>query len=224
MSAFAIRDRLNQRKKAKKEVEYAEDSYHYFRSNYPSSNPEIQKNLANAEIAEKEGLLEIYHQKMLGEKLASHFWMMKTPELANLNSSIKLNTAARQQVLVLQFGGAVGTLAALGTQGPAVARALAEELKLELPSLPWHAQRDRFAEVATTVGLLVGTLGKIARDVSLMSQTEVGEALEADGTRQRRLLHAASQTQSGRVCSGSRGGDPGPGASFDDARRDAPGA
>ncbi len=86
--------------------------------------------------------------------------------------------AARQQVLVLQFGGAVGTLAALGTQGPAVARALAEELKLELPSLPWHAQRDRFAEVATTVGLLVGTLGKIARDVSLMSQTEVGEALE----------------------------------------------
>ena len=86
--------------------------------------------------------------------------------------------AARQQVLVLQFGGAVGTLAALGTQGPAVARALAEELKLELPSLPWHAQRDRFAEVATTLGLLVGTLGKIARDVSLMSQTEVGEALE----------------------------------------------
>jgi 3-carboxy-cis,cis-muconate cycloisomerase len=86
--------------------------------------------------------------------------------------------AARQQVLVLQFGGAVGTLAALGTHAPAVARALAGELKLELPSLPWHAQRDRFVEVATVLGLLVGTLGKIARDVSLMSQTEVGEALE----------------------------------------------
>jgi 3-carboxy-cis,cis-muconate cycloisomerase len=86
--------------------------------------------------------------------------------------------AARQQVLVLQFGGAVGTLAALGTHGPSVARSLAQELKLELPSLPWHAQRDRFAEVATTLGLLVGTLGKIARDVSLMSQTEVGEAIE----------------------------------------------
>ncbi len=86
--------------------------------------------------------------------------------------------AARQHVLVLQFGGAVGTLAALGTQGPTVARALAEELKLELPSLPWHVQRDRFAEVATTLGLLVGTLGKIARDISLMAQTEVAEALE----------------------------------------------
>lgn len=86
--------------------------------------------------------------------------------------------AAREQVLVLQFGGAVGTLAALGEQGPAVARALAEELKLELPSVPWHTNRDRFAEVATTLGLLVGTLGKIARDVSLMAQTEVGETFE----------------------------------------------
>ena len=86
--------------------------------------------------------------------------------------------AARKQVLVLQFGGAVGTLAALGTHGPAVARALAEELQLELPSIPWHTHRDRFAEVATALGLLVGTLGKIARDVSLMAQTEVGEALE----------------------------------------------
>lgn len=86
--------------------------------------------------------------------------------------------ATRKQILVLQFGGAVGTLAALGEQGPAVARALAEELKLELPSVPWHTHRDRFAEVAATVGLLVGTLGKIARDISLMAQTEVGEALE----------------------------------------------
>jgi 3-carboxy-cis,cis-muconate cycloisomerase len=86
--------------------------------------------------------------------------------------------AAREQVLLVQFGGAVGTLAALGEKGPAVARALAAELKLDLPSVPWHTHRDRFAEVATTLGLLVGTLGKIARDISLMAQTEVGEALE----------------------------------------------
>src|SRR6202161_3717476 len=52
------------------------------------------------------------------------------------------------------------------------------ELKLELPSIPWHTHRDRFAEVATTLGLLVGTLGKIARDISLLAQTEVGEVLE----------------------------------------------
>jgi 3-carboxy-cis,cis-muconate cycloisomerase len=86
------------------------------------------------------------------------------------------NTAA--QVRVLQFGGAVGTLAALKERGHDVAAALAAELKLELADLPWHSQRDRIAEVATSLGLLTATLGKIARDVSLLMQTEVGEAAE----------------------------------------------
>ena len=72
----------------------------------------------------------------------------------------------------------MGTLAALGDRGPAVASALADDLKLGLPDLPWHTHRDRFAEVATTLGLLVGTLGKIARDISLMAQTEVAEVAE----------------------------------------------
>jgi 3-carboxy-cis,cis-muconate cycloisomerase len=85
----------------------------------------------------------------------------------------------RTRAEVLQFGGAVGTLAALGNAGPRVAEMLAGELKLALPDIPWHAQRDRFAEVATTYGLLAGTLGKIARDISLMSQTEIGELTEA---------------------------------------------
>jgi 3-carboxy-cis,cis-muconate cycloisomerase len=84
----------------------------------------------------------------------------------------------RDRVATLQFGGAVGTLAALGQQGLEVAAALAEELRLALPDVPWHAQRDRLAEVATTLGLIVGTLGKLARDVSLLMQTEVGEAFE----------------------------------------------
>ena len=87
----------------------------------------------------------------------------------------------RARVLTLQFGGAAGTLAALGSQGMAVASALAEDLSLTLPDLPWHAQRDRVAEVATTLGLLVGTLGKVARDLSLLMQTEVGEAFEPAG-------------------------------------------
>jgi 3-carboxy-cis,cis-muconate cycloisomerase len=85
---------------------------------------------------------------------------------------------ARNEVLTLQFGGAVGTLAALGEKGPAVAAALASDLKLKVPSIPWHTHRDRFAEVATALGLLVGTLGKIARDISLLAQTEIGEVLE----------------------------------------------
>jgi 3-carboxy-cis,cis-muconate cycloisomerase len=84
----------------------------------------------------------------------------------------------RSRALVLQFGGAAGTLASLGTRGLDVARALAADLQLALPDTPWHTQRDRVAEVATTLGLLVGTLGKMARDISLLSQTDVGEAAE----------------------------------------------
>ena len=84
----------------------------------------------------------------------------------------------RTRVLVIQFGGAAGTLASLGDRGLDIAKALAAELKLGVPDMPWHAHRDRVAEVATTLGLLVGTLGKIAHDVSLLMQTEIGEAFE----------------------------------------------
>ena len=88
----------------------------------------------------------------------------------------------RPRALTLQFGGAVGTLAALGDRGVSVAKALAEDLHLSLPSAPWHSHRDRFAEVATTLGLCCGTLSKIARDISLHSQTEIAELSEPVAT------------------------------------------
>ncbi len=81
----------------------------------------------------------------------------------------------KERLLVVQFGGAAGTLAALGPDGLKVAEALAKGLKLGLPDMPWHGQRDRFAEAATVFGLIVGSLGKMARDISLMMQTEIGE-------------------------------------------------
>jgi 3-carboxy-cis,cis-muconate cycloisomerase len=84
----------------------------------------------------------------------------------------------RKRALALQFGGSVGTLAVLAPAGPQVGAALAKELNLTLPDIAWHAHRDRLAEVAATLGLVVGTAGKIARDISLLSQTEVGEAFE----------------------------------------------
>jgi 3-carboxy-cis,cis-muconate cycloisomerase len=85
------------------------------------------------------------------------------------------------RVFVLQFGGAAGTLASLGDRGLAVAEALARRLDLALPALPWHTARDRFAELGALFGLIVGTVGKIARDVSLLMQTDVGEAFEPAG-------------------------------------------
>jgi 3-carboxy-cis,cis-muconate cycloisomerase len=84
----------------------------------------------------------------------------------------------RPRALALQFGGAAGTLASLHPHGLAVAAGLAAELGLALPAVPWHTHRDRIAELGATLALLVGTLGKIARDVSLLMQSEVGEAAE----------------------------------------------
>src|ERR1700742_3844245 len=87
----------------------------------------------------------------------------------------------RQETLALQFGGAAGTLAALGDKGLAGSEALARELKLPLPEAPWHTHRDRIAEAASVFAILAGSCGKIARDVSLMMQTDVGEAFEPAG-------------------------------------------
>jgi 3-carboxy-cis,cis-muconate cycloisomerase len=84
----------------------------------------------------------------------------------------------RPRLLALQFGGAAGTLAALGDKGLEVAAALAEELDLALPELPWHTHRDRLVEFGAWLGLLAGTLGKIARDIALLMQTEAAEAAE----------------------------------------------
>jgi 3-carboxy-cis,cis-muconate cycloisomerase len=83
--------------------------------------------------------------------------------------------------LMLQFGGASGTLAALGEHGPAVTAAVAARLGLGVPAIPWHAHRDRFAALACAMGVTTGTAGKIARDLALMAQTEIAEAHEPSG-------------------------------------------
>jgi 3-carboxy-cis,cis-muconate cycloisomerase len=85
------------------------------------------------------------------------------------------------EALLLQLGGATGTLAALGEQGIAVAEALASEIGLRYPDAPWHAHRDRLAALVCDLGVYVGSLGKMARDVSLLMQGEVAEAAEPGG-------------------------------------------
>src|SRR6478609_738131 len=87
----------------------------------------------------------------------------------------------RGETLALQFGGAAGTLAALGDNGLKVAEQLAAELKLPLPDAPWHTHRDRIAEAASVFAIVSGTCGKIARDIQLLMQTDVGEAFEPSG-------------------------------------------
>ncbi len=84
----------------------------------------------------------------------------------------------RPRLLCLQFGGASGTLAALGGKALPVAEALAAHLHLSLPEQPWHTQRDRLVEFASVLGLIAGSLGKLGRDISLLMQTEAGELFE----------------------------------------------
>ena len=83
--------------------------------------------------------------------------------------------------LAVQLGGAAGTLSALGDDGVRVVDALARELELAVPTLPWHTNRVRVAELGTALATVAGVCGKIGLDVVLLSQTEVGEVREAAG-------------------------------------------
>jgi 3-carboxy-cis,cis-muconate cycloisomerase len=87
----------------------------------------------------------------------------------------------RREALALQFGGTGGTLAELGERGLVVAERLAALLDLPLPDAPWHGHSDRLAEVASAIAILTGTCGKIARDVTLLMQTEIAEVSEQGG-------------------------------------------
>lgn len=86
--------------------------------------------------------------------------------------------AAVSEANVVQLGGAAGTLAAFGAAGPPVLRNLAAALEMRAPLRPWHTTRDRIVEVAAALGIACGTAAKIARDVTLLAQPEVGEVSE----------------------------------------------
>jgi 3-carboxy-cis,cis-muconate cycloisomerase len=85
------------------------------------------------------------------------------------------------EALVLQFGGASGTLGALERRGIQLSELMAAQLGLRVPDAPWHAHRDRLAEVICACAILTGSLGKMARDISLLMQHEVGEVAEPGG-------------------------------------------
>lgn len=138
-----------------------------------------------AKLSETLGTLAIQHKKTvvvartwMQQALRTTFGFIVAGWLDAILRHRQRLAEIRPRVLSLQFGGAVGTLAALSGRGSEVAKVLAEELGLTLPPASWHAHRDRMAEVATFFGLLTGTLGKIARDISLHMQTEVAELFE----------------------------------------------
>lgn len=85
----------------------------------------------------------------------------------------------RPRLLVVQCGGAGGTLAALGDKGPTVVAAFAKELGLAVHVMPWHTQRDVLLEAAHWLSLVGGSVAKIAQDVLLLTQAEIAELRES---------------------------------------------
>jgi 3-carboxy-cis,cis-muconate cycloisomerase len=134
-----------------------------------------------AKLARQHRSTAMVARTWLQHALPMPFGLKLAEYAAALHRSKTRLTRIRGETLALQFGGAAGTLAALGDKGLLVAEQLAKELKLAMPDAPWHTHRDRIAEAASVLAMLAGTCGKIARDVSLMMQTDVAEASEPSG-------------------------------------------
>ncbi|WDH89897.1 3-carboxy-cis,cis-muconate cycloisomerase [Pseudomonas chlororaphis] len=144
--------------------------------------------LIDNDLARLGGILAAQAQRYADTPMAGRTWLQHaTPVTLGMKIAGWLGAVSRSRerlvqlkprLLVLQFGGASGTLAALGEQALPIAQALAEELQLSLPEQPWHTQRDRLVEFASVLGLIAGSLGKLGRDISLLMQTEAAEVFE----------------------------------------------
>src|SRR5258705_7044843 len=144
--------------------------------------PDLDRAIAGlARLARQHRNTAVVARTWLQHALPMPFGLKLAEYAAALHRSRTRLQRLRGRGPALQFGGAAGTLAALGDKGMVVAEKLAQELKLPLPDAPWHTHRDRIAEAASVFAILTGTCGKIARDVSLMMQTDVAEAFEPSG-------------------------------------------
>jgi 3-carboxy-cis,cis-muconate cycloisomerase len=130
--------------------------------------------------AEHRGTLMI-GRTLLQQAVPVTFGLVAAGWLAGLDSAVESLAFVRDNRLAVQFGGAAGTLASLGADGGRVRALLAQELGLADPALPWHTERLRIIDAGTAAARACAALSKIARDVTLLSQTEVGEVSEGAG-------------------------------------------
>ena len=135
---------------------------------------------ACAALADSHRATPMVARTLLQQALPTMFGSKAATWLVGVLEARRLTVDARDR-LAVQLGGAAGTLAALGEHGPEVVRRMASELALEEPVLPWHTSRVRVAALGSALATLAGALGKIALDVVLMAQTEVGELSEPAG-------------------------------------------
>jgi 3-carboxy-cis,cis-muconate cycloisomerase len=133
---------------------------------------------AGAQLAEEHRRTPMAGRTLLQQALPITFGLKAASWLSALLDARRRLAAVP---LVVELGGAAGTLASLGADGVRVLGLLAEELGLEQPTVPWHTSRLRVAELGAALALAAGTLEKIALDVTLLAQTEVGEVAEPAG-------------------------------------------
>jgi 3-carboxy-cis,cis-muconate cycloisomerase len=119
---------------------------------------------------------------LLQQALPVTFGLKAAHWLAAIVDARRSLSVSLGQGLCLQLGGAAGTLAPLGTEGLAVLSALAQELGLTEPVVPWHTDRSPIAKVACNLAVACGAVEKVALDVILLAQTEVAEVAEAAGS------------------------------------------
>ncbi|WP_306212558.1 3-carboxy-cis,cis-muconate cycloisomerase [Actinoplanes sp. RD1] len=132
-----------------------------------------------AALAEQHRTTPVAGRTLLQQALPTTFGLVAAGWLGGLDAARRRLGEVRRTRLAVQLGGAAGTLAAY-ERGAALALvgAYAERLGLAEPDLPWHTERTRVADLATALGTTAGAVAKIARDVTLHAQTEVGELSE----------------------------------------------
>ena len=131
-----------------------------------------------AALAERHRATLMAGRTLLQQALPIPFGLKAAHWLALVTRQERHLEELHSRISVLQFGGGAGTLASLGQSGMHVTELLAAELSLAVPDLPWHTERDRVAEVAAGLGVLAGAMAKMAGDLVLLAQTEVGEVSE----------------------------------------------
>ena len=134
---------------------------------------------ACAALAEAYRSTPIAGRTVMQQALPTTFGLEAAGWLVGVLEARSRLVAVRDERLAVQLGGGAGTLAALGEQGLAVPALFAEELGLAEPALPWHTNRVRVAELGGALDLVAGALSKVALDIVLLSQTEVGEVAES---------------------------------------------
>ena len=134
-----------------------------------------------AELAAAHGGTIMAGRTLLQQAVPVTFGLVAAGWLTAIDEARRGLARVQAARLAVQYGGAAGTLAPLGDAGPAVVALLAQELGLHEPVLPWHTDRLRIIELGAALAGVCAALGKVARDVTLLAQTEIGEVAEEAG-------------------------------------------